>query len=104
MVGCRSTDSAHHAKLRPPVSVRKDASVLTKKTDIREGFKYIYGHFQPYAIVDGRVKMEDVTLPLTGSDLSENERTFEMIYSLNTYLVMLLKFMGLVKISIITVP
>ena len=83
VAGCRSTDSHQHDRLPVPLPAYKDAVVLTKETKLHVGFPYIYGHFQPYSIVDGEVQLQKPTiLPLTKTESSENKRTVIMINSL----------------------
>ena len=83
VTGCRNTTSQQHSLLPMPIPCHKAITELTTEPNIRVGFEYIFGHSQPYSVVDRKVRLEDPTLPVTGGDeTTENRRTTVMISAL----------------------
>ena len=82
VAGCRSTTSYQHSQLPWPVLHLKDAASITKEPTIRVGFRYIYGHDQPYNVSDGEVSLIKPTLPVSRTEATEVSRTISMIISL----------------------
>ena len=73
--GCRTTESRHHFKLPLPNPIHKNVKTLTKEPKIQVGFPYVYGHDQPYTVLNGAVIVSEPTLPTQKASGSETSRT-----------------------------
>ena len=82
VAGCRVTNIPQHSILPIPIPCHKDVTEFTKEPNIRVGFEYIFGHSQPYSVVDRKVRLNDPTLPVDGT---ENRRTLIMIAALEKH-------------------
>ena len=73
--GCRATSSHHHRDLPHPVRSRKNVTDLTHESHIRVGYPYMFGHTQPYNVVNQEVVLSTPVLPSIGADDTESSRT-----------------------------